>query len=171
MIELTKARLEEARSLLSKLLAERSKQVQHATPTASREFWLLLNGFITAARSVRWALQKEETQRYDAWSASWDATLTEDEKEIFRRVTNMRNSIEKEGHPGLVARREWVDIPENPHPVAGLQYSGLPEWGRPRTEIDVYYVEGTNRQVLSICEQYVAILTRMVDDFEKNARP
>ena len=171
MIELTKARLEEARSLLSKLQAERSKQVQHATPTASREFWLLLNGFITAARSVRWVLQKRKHKGTSLVGLIGRFTLTEDEKEIFRRVTNMRNSIEKEGHPGLVARREWVDIPENPHPVAGSQYFGLPEWGRPRTEIDVYYVEGTDRQVLSICEQYVAILTRMVDDFEKNAQP
>ena len=38
--------------------------------------------------------------------------------------------------------------------------------------IDVYYVEGTNREVVSLCEQYLAILTRLVNDFERtHAQP
>jgi hypothetical protein len=169
MIERTKARLAEARSLLAKLQKEQFRQVQQASPTASSEFFSLLSNFIIAARSVRWVLQREEKAKYDAWSGPWDASLSQDETEIFRCVTHMRNAIEKEGHQGIEARREKITIPENPDPVKGSQYFGLPEWGRPTTMIDVYYVEGTNRQVLSICEQYITILSRMVDDFEKNA--
>jgi hypothetical protein len=66
-----------------------------------------------------------------------------------------------------MARREAVEIPENPDPFSGSQYFGLPEWGRPTTLIDVYYVEGTSREVVSISEQYLAILTRLIDDFER----
>jgi len=33
--------------------------------------------------------------------------------------------------------------------------------------IDVYYVEGTGREVVSLCEQYLAILTRLIDDFDQ----
>ena len=108
MIERTKARLDEIRSLLRKLQEERSKQVQHANPTASREFWLLLNAFITDARTLTWVLQSEEKEKYDAWKDAWGATLTNNEKEIFGLVTKMRNSIVKRGHPGIVSRTKWV---------------------------------------------------------------
>jgi hypothetical protein len=170
MIELTKARLEHARTLLGKLKAEKFKQVQNATSTASLEFLWLIYDFITTARSVSWVLQSEEKKKYDAWQCSPGAMVSPAEETIFRRVTKMRNSIEKRGHARIEARREWVEIPENPHPVAGSHYSGLPQWGRPKAKIDVYYVKGTNLEVVSLCEQYLDILTRLIDDFEQNAQ-
>jgi hypothetical protein len=172
MIEKTKARLDEAGSLLRKLQGERSKQVQHAKSTASPEFSSLLNAFITASRTVIWVLQSEEREKYDAWKSSPGAALSDAEDQIFKLVAEMRNSIEKRGHPGIVSRRERVTIPENPDPFDGIQYFGLPAWGRPTTMIEVYYVEGTDREVVSICEQYLAILTKLVDDFQhKHSKP
>jgi hypothetical protein len=167
MIERTKARLEEARDALRRLQAEKFRQVQDANPTASLAFLSLLNDFITTARTVTWVLQNEEKEKYDAWETSPGAEINPDEQEIFDLVTKMRNSIEKRGQQGIEARRERVEIPENPHPVAGSQYSGLPDWGRPTTMIDVYYVEGTNHEIISLCEQYLGILTRLIDDFEQ----
>jgi hypothetical protein len=172
MIERTKARLEKARSLFRQLQAERSRQVQQAAPNASPQFWSLLERFIPSARTVTWVFQNEERDKYDAWASSPGAAITAPEQEIFDLVTAMRNSIEKRGQPGIEARKESVIIPENPDPFAGSQFFGLPEWGRPTTTIDVYYVEGTNHEVMSICEQYLAILTRLIDDFEQTyARP
>jgi hypothetical protein len=165
MIELTKARLEEARVLLGRLQAEKFRQVQQATPTASPAFLSLINDFITTARTVIWVLESEEKEKYDAWSPR--VVVDPTEQEIFDLVTKMRNSIEKRGQPGIEARREQVEIPENPHPVAGSQYFGLPDWGRPTTVIDVYYVEGTNHEIGSLCEQYLGILTRLIIDFEQ----
>jgi hypothetical protein len=170
MIERTKARLQEARSLLDQLLAERFVQVQHAKSPASPKFHQLLNDFVTRARTVRWVLQSEEKQKYDAWTSSPGAALTVQEQETFDLVATMRNSIEKQGHANTVARLERVEIPESDHPVHGTHYFGLPGSGRPTTIIDVYYVEGTDREVLSLCEQYLAILTTQVQDFEKYAQ-
>jgi len=170
MIERTKTRLEEARSLLRKLQDEKFWQVQHAKPTASPEFFALLNAFVTAARSVRWVLKSEAKEKYDAWSASWEAALYGDEKEVFCLVTKMRNSIEKRGQANIVARRERVEIPENPNPFAGTQYFGLPDRGRPTTVIDVYYIENTDREVVLLCERYIEILTRLIGDFEQKHR-
>jgi hypothetical protein len=165
MIERTKAKLEEARRLLVKLQSERFRQVQQATPTASAEFFTLLDNFITTARSVRWVLQSEEKEKYDAWMSSPGAVETPDVKEIFKLVNEMRVGIEKRGQRRIEARREQVEIPENPD--VGTQYSGLPEWGRPTTNIDVYYVEGTEQEVVSLCERYLDILTRQINDFEQ----
>jgi hypothetical protein len=92
MIERTKAKLEEARRLLGKLQAERLRQVQQAIPTASPEFLLLLNTFITTAPSMRWVLQSEEKEKYDAWQSSLGAMVSPAEKAIFDLVTEMRNS-------------------------------------------------------------------------------
>jgi len=51
-----------------------------------------------------------------------------------------------------------VEIPEYPDPFSGSQYSGLPSWGRPEAQIDVYYVKGTSHEVVSLCEQYLSTL-------------
>ena len=171
MIERTKARLDEARSLLHQLQAERFVQVQHAKSPASSKFHQLLNDFVTRARTVIWVLQKEERQKYDAWKSSPGAKLSREEKEIFYLINKMRNSIEKQGHANIEARWEKVSIPENPDPVHGTQYFGLPGWGRPKTNIDVYYVQATNCEVLSLCEKYLATLTRLVEDFERKHIP
>jgi hypothetical protein len=85
-------------------------------------------------------------------------------------VTKMRNSIEKRGQANIVARRDRVEIPENPNPFAGTQYFGLPDWGRPTTVIDVYYIEHTDREVVLLCERYIEILTRLIGDFEQKHR-
>ena len=58
-----------------------------------------------------------------------------------------------------------MEIPECPDPFSGSQYSGLPSWGRPEAEIDVYYVKGTSHEVVSPCEQYLSILMRLIKDF------
>jgi hypothetical protein len=167
MIERTKVRLEDARTLFAKLRAERFKQVQDADPVASPAFFSLLNDFITTARTVTWVLGNEEKEKYDAWKSSPGAAINPAEQAILDFVTTMRNSIEKRGQPGIEVRREWVEIPENPNPFSGTQHFGLPDWGRPTTMIDVYYVEGTSREVVSLCEQYLGILTRLINEFEK----
>jgi hypothetical protein len=168
MIERTKSRLKDASTLLAKLQAERFRQVQDANATASPAFFSLLNDVITTARTVTWVLGNEEKEKYDAWKSSPGAEINPAEQEIFDLVTSMRNSIEKRGQPGINARRERVEIPENPDPFSGSQYFGLPDWGRPTTMIDVYYVEGTSRhEVVSLCEQYLGILTRLINNFEQ----
>jgi hypothetical protein len=95
------------------------------------------------------------------------AVINAAEQEISRIVTKMRNSIEKRGQPDIEPRREEVEIPENPDPVLGWQYSGLSNWSRPTTMIDVWYVKGTSHEVVSLCEQYLGILTRQINDFEQ----
>jgi hypothetical protein len=119
MIERTKARLEEARVLLGRLQAEKSRQVQQATPTASPAFFSLLDNCVTTARTVTWVLGSEEKEKYEAWKALPGAAINlADKEEIFKLVNEMRISIEKRGQRGIEARREQVEIPENPHPVA-----------------------------------------------------
>jgi hypothetical protein len=167
MIERTKARLEEARTSLRSLQAERFRQLQQANATASPAFSSLLNDVIMKARTVTWVLKSEEKEKYDAWESSPGAAISPAEQVIFDLVTTMRNSIEKCGQPGIEVRNERVEIPENPDPFSGSQYSGLPGWGRPTTMIDVYYAEGTSHEVVSLCEQYLGILTRLIDDFDQ----
>jgi hypothetical protein len=167
MIERTKAKLAEARIQLDRLKAERFRQVQNASPTVSPEFLFQLDTFIQTARSVRWVLQSEEETKYKAWEPSRKAAMNDNEARIFKLVNCMRVAIVKRGDRGIEARREQVEIPENPHPAAGSQYQGLQDWDRPTTMIDVCYFEGV--EVVSLCEQYLDILTREIDDFERTS--
>ena len=116
-------------------------------------------------------LQSEQKQEYEAWQSSSGAATSPDDDEVFELATQMRNSIEKRGQAGIEARKEMVEIPENPDPFSGTQWFGLPEWGRPTAMIDVYYVEGTSREVVSFCEQYLGKLTRLINDFEHTHTP
>jgi len=59
------------------------RQVQHATPDVSPSFLSQLKNFITTARSVRWVLQSEEKEKYDAWMSSSGAAANPAEEEIF----------------------------------------------------------------------------------------
>jgi hypothetical protein len=167
MIERTKARLEEARILLRRLQAEKFRQVQNANPTASRAFSSLLDNFIEKARTVLWVLGAEEKEKYDAWKSSPGAATSAAEDEIFRLINEMRISI-KLGKPVLFeVRKEQVDIPENPDAFSGSQNFAPPDSDKPTTKIDVHYVKGTDHEVVSLCEQYLATLTRLINDFEQ----
>lgn len=166
MIERTKDQLEEARFFLHHLQDERAKHARPNKPPLAH-FRFYLSAFLSAARSVRWVLQSEE-KKYDAWCGSWNERVTETENAVFKLITEMRNSSVKRGHVEMTSRMEEVPIRESYNP--DFQYyqrnaSGFQAW----TVREVQYVDllGTKHDVVAVCEQYVDVLTRMVDDFEK----
>jgi hypothetical protein len=110
LIEATQDKLAEARSFLRHLKDEAGKVVRQ-DPAA---FGHYLSAFISAARSVPWVLQHEEKAKYDAWLPTWDATLTNEERELLK-FTNERR-VDETKRKGAETSINWkyVSIYELP---------------------------------------------------------
>src|ERR1700730_2213013 len=109
MIELTKDKLEEARFFLGQLRQHKAREARPNKPPPEH-FRYYLNAFLNAARSVRWVLQGEEREKYDAWKGSWEGQRTEAENALLKLMTQMRNTSVKEGHIETTVRSEEVPI-------------------------------------------------------------
>jgi hypothetical protein len=169
MIELTKDRLQEACFFLGHLQDERAKHARPNKPPLEH-FRYYLNAFLSAARSVRDVLRSEENDKYHAWCGSWNAQITETDDALFTLATKMRNSSVHEGHIEMTSRTEEVPIRETYDP--GFQYHRrFANWSQQQAwtirEVQYVELEGTERDVVTVCEQYIDVLTRMIDDFEK----
>jgi hypothetical protein len=149
---------------------------QQATQARSEKrsvshFRYCLNAFMISARSVKWFLEREGKRggrkKYEAWIKEWNARLEDTENAIEMRDTAV--------HRGLVqtkVRSKKVVVPGKPPHTSGALYlqpgGPLPHWSTPvRTVREFHYVElqGKEREVVALCEQYVKLLARMVKDF------
>jgi hypothetical protein len=149
------------------------ERVKHASPNKPpiAHFRYYLNAFVDAARSVTWVLQSEEKEKYDAWKSSWEAQISEAEKPLLKLTTDMRNSAVKRGHIETIARSEQVQIPIEPNPYQPYTHRAymlqLAQGGGPWTIREDHFVElnGTEREITTLCEQYVQFLQKLVNDF------
>jgi hypothetical protein len=121
---------------------------------------------------VTWVLKKEEIEKYKAWIGSWKAQRTQAEAALLALTTEMRNTSVKEGLIETTIRSEEVPIivaPPSPYQVHALraQALSLRQGGGPWTISDVHYVQlnGSEQEVVAVCEQYVDHLTKLVQDF------
>src|SRR5262245_9020487 len=169
MIELTKDRLEEARFFLGRLRQHKTARAQPNKPPPEH-FRYYLNAFLNAARSVKWVLEAEETEKYQAWIGSWKAQH-EVEAALLKQMRKMRNISVHEGPIETTIRSEEVPIivAPSPYQVHALRaYTlSLTQGGGPWTISDVHYVQlnGSEQEVVTVCEQYVDHLTKLVQDF------
>jgi hypothetical protein len=180
MIPLTEMKLREAKFFFA-LLNNTSQQIVRNEPEA---FAFYLNAFLSAARAVTFALQYEDKSNYDTWFTPWCDTWTEKEREKFMR--NQRNCAEKRGSPEFTADDwEWIPITEirsdadRSHlaygfhwlgpPIALMDSAGLdhrehqPQVARPVYQFSGF--SGDQKEVTSVCKQYVDILDALVKDF------
>ncbi len=173
MIPLTKDRLDEARFFLGHLHNERRKHA-HPNKPPSAHFRFYLHAFIGAACSIRWVLQSEEKEKYEAWKPFWEARISEAEKPLLKLTTAMRNSAVKEGHIETTSRSQKVVIPIEPDPYQLHTHRAyllqLRQAGGPWTIREDHFVEldGKEQEVTTVCEQYVEFLEKLVTDFEKS---
>jgi hypothetical protein len=112
MIPVTKDKLEEARFFLGHLREGRAKNA-YPNKSPSAHFRYYLHAFTVAARSVTWAMQKEETEKYKAWLPSWEAQVSEAEGALLELTNTMRKSAAHGWRIETITRSEDVRIPIN----------------------------------------------------------
>jgi hypothetical protein len=171
MIPATQMKLREAKFFFA-LLHETGHRIVRNEPEA---FAFYLNAFLSAARAVTFALQFEDKTNYDIWFTPWSKTRTEKERELMGFMRIQRNFAEKRGSPEFTADDyEWIPITEissdaqRRHPAYGFHWFGAPwrEGGQvARTVYKFAEFSGDQKEVTSVCRQYLDILDALVKDF------
>ena len=163
----TQKKLREAQFFLAKLAAEAS------TERLDREdFEFYLSAFLSAGRSVTFALQFEQKPLYEGWYPVWRATLTPDDAELFDFIKAQRNTTLKEGEPKTDVAIEYIPVtklrrPPGTHPAYGLHWFGPPGVPPPSVGVKVhrFEVSGKKEEVLAVCRRYVNLLEALVASF------
>jgi len=167
MIEATQKKLREARFFLSHLEAENRRAVRNE-PEA---FDYFMSAFVSAARSVTFALQAEEKAKYDQWFPGWLAARPEEDRKLLNLMVSQRNAEQKQG--GGERRVEWEYVPVtglSPEELGGRVFCSAPpgvpplQVGRPVRYLDQ---EGQESEALSSCRRYCTLLTDVVESFIK----
>ena len=168
MIEQTKKKLREAQFFHGHLIRE-SERFIRPEPEA---FDFYLSAFLSAARSITFALQAEEKKKYDGWFSSWRASLTQEEQNLLRFMKDQRNAELKTLGAETVTSVEFVPISElrqeqHSHPAYGLHEFSPPWTERAMVGVAVsrFQIEGSAAKVMEACTQYLRLCERLVQDF------
>jgi hypothetical protein len=169
-IAATRNKLAEAQFFLDRLEGEDVKIGVDTSP-----FRHYLSAFLSAGRSVTFALQKEAKTTYSEWFPSWRESLLQDEQRLLAFMNDQRNLALKEGTGPATPKQETAVIEE----VVGIEFiNGAPvfmkkarppgrPWARSVAIVHEWYfeVDGKPARVLDMCRRYVAILNRLVNEF------
>ena len=98
----------------------------HAVRNDPEEFDFLLSAFLSAARSVTFALQKEAKAPYEKWFPQWKARRGEAECALLDFMKEQRNVEQKEGGVALDVTTNYVPMrqaePGRSSPYYGFQW-------------------------------------------------
>jgi hypothetical protein len=168
MIEATQMKLREAQFFLRRLFHE-ARQADINEPEA---FTFYLSAFLSAARSVTFALQYEEKKRYDAWFPSWLNNRTNEERQFLSCLKDQRNKVQKQGGAQVSTEWEFVSLFEydrgnHGHPAFGFHWVGAPGVQEPTFGRRVYSFElsGSVTEVTGMCNRYPELLDQLVREF------
>jgi hypothetical protein len=179
MIERTRRKVDEAKFFYEHLVRRQGRLVNDP-----RAFQFYFSAFIQAARSVTWALDNEETEKWKAWEPKWKSTLTAEELKLLKVTNELRLDEAKRGgsNPSVeleeVAVRELVlsldfDL-ERQHPAHGMhRRSPMPGLSQPKAFRAAHYFEDEDgkEEVTALCKRYLDFLDKMLNDFCADNQP
>jgi hypothetical protein len=94
MIDKAQRKLREAQFFYRHLL-----KVQGGTGGDAEAFRFYFSAFIQAARSVTWAIGKEEKKKWKAWEPKWSKGLTPDQRKLKKFTNKLRASTKNLAEP------------------------------------------------------------------------
>lgn len=168
MIDATQRKLREAQFFLGHLVNEAQKAVRNE-PEA---FGFYLSAFLSAARSVTFALQYEEKSKYDEWFPGWSENLSAEDQNLLKFLNDQRNYEQKRGGADVTVIWEYVRVTQvrtgcPTHPGYGFHWFGPPGTPPPPVGIPVHLFESSrgDQEVTLACQRYLGLLARLVEDF------
>ena len=169
-MERTLKKLREAEFFYVAMSAE-AERIMKPHPEAL-DFYL--SAFVSAARSVTLALQKEHKSQYDAWFPNWWVErLSDTERKRLEFFKGQRNSTLKEG---AMATRGAVEVIPLWKLQQELELAGgsLQVWGTPgapppnTTErLALEFDDPVGGSVVNVCGEQLAVLRRLVTEFQE----
>ncbi len=173
MIEVTQKKLREAKFFLRKLIYASQTLVGEE----AEAFPYYLSAFLSAGRSVTFALQAEEKEKYDAWFQRWLAAQTENRRQLFQFMKGQRNVVLKRGRGEVTQSLEFVPLvkasPAERRQAVAFQWFGPPGDPPPAVPRRVRHFDlsGTPKEVTASCSEYFKLLEELVGEFLRTHGP
>ncbi len=163
----TLKKIREARFFLARL-----REAKGSVRLDKEDFDFYLSAFLSAGRSVTFALQAEQKGPYDAWYPSWEQSLSERDCEVLRFMNSQRVAELKREGAEVYPVIEYVPVTElglgnQSHPAYGITCWGPPGVPPPTFGRKAHYFEtgGTRREVIETCERYLELLEQLAREF------
>lgn len=173
MLEVTQEKLREAAFFLRRL-AEASHTLVGEEAEGVPYY---LSAFLSAGRSVTFALQAEEKDGYDAWFPGWFDNQTEETRELFELMKGQRNQVLKRGRADIAYSLRFIPIvradPIEQRQALAFQWFGPPGVPPPAIGRRVRHFQwsGTPAEVSQTCRRYLELLESLVTDFLRTHDP
>ena len=100
------------------------------------------------------------------WGAQWKANLSDEEKSLYKFMGKRRDAeVHHTGTPRSVVQDE-IDRTRDTIGIGGRFSFGNDEFVHEYTSTYWFIIDGTDCKVTKVCGDYLALLQRMVADFE-----
>jgi hypothetical protein len=129
-------------------------------------FDFLLSAFLSAARSVDYRLRDEHKATYEPWRKTWDTRLTLAENGLIKFMTVNREEEFHDSGSGRSGGQEGIEFDIGAHRRPGRSTI---IGGRHISEYAPNYsftIDGVDCKVTEACGAYLALLERMVAQFQ-----
>jgi hypothetical protein len=165
-IEGIEKKLREAEFFLNKMRRHERMAFNDKEP-----FDFYLSAFLSAARTVDYRLRHEQAAVYPTWRTTWDATLTQAQHSLIKFMVDDRNVEVHESGSSRVTKTENRELGPGTHSFASgtmdvIGPPGIAPLAIIQTPAYHFTIEGTERNVTDACEEYLALLQRMVAMFK-----
>jgi hypothetical protein len=163
-------KIAEAHFFLGKMTEQEPRIIGDKEP-----FDYYLSAFLNAARTVDYRLRHEQGATYTPWRKAWDARLAPEQCGLMKFINDDRNVEVHESGSNRNVAQEGVKFGIGTHRIDGgvLTIDGIPTPLSGMESADVCYrptysfiIDGTERKVTAACATYLALLQRMVAQFE-----
>lgn len=137
-------------------------------------FGFYLSAFVSAGRSVTFALQAEHKLEYDEWFPRWHASLTDEQRALLSHFNGLR--IDTVHKVGVEVSHRMVEIPMHEFLVtAAREGANIQIWHPPGTPappqhkvVRTFAVGGSESEVLVACRFYLDLVSDAIESFTRS---
>jgi hypothetical protein len=168
MLERTHKKLREAQFFLGLLNAEDSKVLGRQSEIV--DFYL--SAFLSAARSVTFAMSKDHGAGTENWTTDWIGRLPGQDGNLMDFFVHQRNKIQKQGAADIEATLTTMSHVEFMQQISlqGGNYltTGMPGVPPPTfSRTGARFAASPHASIGALCQNYLDLLSRLVSDFER----
>ena len=169
-LDATKFKLAEAQFFYAKLCGVGGRVVVQKP----EEFHFYLSAFLSAGRSVSFALQAEQKDNYDAWFPEWKAALSKDQATLLanfneERIATVHRKGARVAHgEDLISGAEYLaaaSLEGSNIEISGPLGVPLPTF---RKVVRSFSFDGAPSEVVQSSGEYLALIHKLVADFENH---
>jgi hypothetical protein len=154
----------------ARFFSDKMSEQEHGAFGRKEQFEFYLSAFLSAGRSVHFRLRHEQGATYDKWRTAWDATLTQEQRDLIKFMVDERNDeVHESGGSSPTVETMIAELRVGTYRLPGATHTiAGPADALASVPVPAYCftVNGTERKVTEACEEYLVLLEKMVAKFK-----